>query len=140
MTKIKLLLDTEYKKTAPTCSIRSSMDMKEFVLNSKHNEIDCEFELLDDDFINIQFTNKDDTDDNVIIIRKIVIDEIDIQHYIYHGSFEPIYNMDWYNKQVVKPPKVYRPCTELRHNGTWKLKIKKPIWKMMLENWMNDER
>ena len=116
MTKIKLLLDTEYKKTAPTCSIRSSMDMKEFVLNSKHNEIDCEFELLDDDFINIQFTNKDDTDDNVIIIRKIVIDEI------------------------VKPPKVYRPCTELRHNGTWKLKIKKPIWKMIMEKWMNDER
>jgi len=138
--QIKIVLDTEYKNTAPICSIGSLMEEKDFVLRNKHNEICCDLSILDNDCLHLKFLNKDDADDNVVFIKKIMIDEIDLQHFIFKGSFKPIYNLDWFNKQEPKPPIVYSPCTELRHNGTWKLKIKKPIWKMMLENWMNDER
>ena len=138
--QVKLLLDTEYKKTAPTCSIGSTTNEKQFTLREKTCTIACDLPFLPEDQLYIKFTNKDDLDDNVIVIKKIYIDGIDLQHFILKGIFTPIYNMDWYNKQSVKPPKTYSPCTELRHNGVWQLGIKKPIWKMMLENWMNDER
>ena len=138
--EVKLLLDTEYKKTAPTCSIGSTTNEKQFTLREKTSTIACDLPFLPEDQLYIKFTNKDDLDDNVIVIKKIYIDDIDLQHFILKGTFEPIYNMDWFNKQSVKPPKTYSPCTELRHNGVWRLEIKKPIWKMMLENWMNDER
>tara|TARA_R100000027_G_scaffold64924_1_gene58906 strand:- start:172 stop:591 length:420 start_codon:yes stop_codon:yes gene_type:complete len=138
--EVKLLLDTEYNKTAPTCSIGSTTNEKQFTLREKTCTIACDLPFLPEDQLYIKFTNKDDLDDNVIVIKKIYIDDIDLQHFILKGTFEPIYNMDWFNKQSVKPPKTYSPCTELRHNGVWRLDIKKPIWKMMLENWMNDER
>ena len=138
--EVKLLLETEYNKTAPICSIGSTTNEKQFTLRDKTCTISCDLPFLPEDRLYIKFTNKDDHDDNVIFIKKIYIDDIDIQHFILKGTFEPIYNMDWFNKQSVKPPKTYSPCTELRHNGVWQLGIKKPIWKMMLENWMNDER
>ena len=138
--QVKLLLDTQYNITAPICSVGSTTNEKQFTLQDKNCTIDCDLPFLPEDQLSIKFTNKDDFDDNVVFIKKIYIDGIDLQHFILKGIFTPIYNMDWYNKQTVKPPLTYNPCTELRHNGVWKLDIKKPIWKMMLDNWMNDER
>ena len=138
--KVKILLDTEYNKTAPICSVGSTTNEIQFVLQDKTCTISCNLPFLPEDELHIKFTNKDDSDDNVILIKKIYIDGIDLQHFILKGTFNPIYNMDWFNKQSIKPPRSYSPCTELRHNGVWRLDIKKPIWKMILENWMNDER
>jgi hypothetical protein len=138
--KVKILLDTEYNKTAPICSVGSTTNEKQFVLQDKTCTIRCNLLFLPEDELHIKFTNKDDSDDNVILIKKIYIDGIDLQHFIFKGTFNPIYNMDWFNKQSIKPPRSYSPCTELRHNGVWRLDIKKPIWKMIMNKWIQDER
>ena len=46
---------------------------------------------------------------------------------------------EWYSKQNPKPPSEYTPCLELRHHGIWSLEISTPIWKMIMEQWINDK-
>lgn len=137
--KVDVHIDCLFKKTKPECVFSCGATSYKKTLDET-NVVALDFEIQKQDQIQIEFINKDEQDDNVVMIKKLLLDDIDIQHYIYHGSFEPIYNMDWYNKQVVKPPKVYRPCTELRHNGVWKIQVRTPVWKMIMEKWINDER
>ena len=104
------------------------------------NLLEKELPIDTRDKLKIEFINKDDYDDNVIEIKELTIDGINLQHLIYKGEFRPNYNQDWFSKQEKKPPLVYCPCTELRHNGTWHLDISRPIWKMIMEEWKNDDR
>ena len=137
--KIKLNLETEYNKTAPQCRIFSLKD-SETVQLEKESVVELDFNLQNKDTLSINFFNKDGVDDNVIKINEIHIDDINIQHFIYNGTFFPEYNKNWYAEQVVKPPKFYSPCTELRHNGIWNLNITTPIWKMIMNEWVKDDR
>ena len=77
---------------------------------------------------------------NVVVIKKIIIDDIDLQHFIYRGSFTPRYNPEWFEKQDPKPPTSYSPCTELRHTGVWKMDTHAPIWEMLMKEWLNDKK
>ena len=139
--QIKLTLNADYKETPPRCRIYSKHSDNQVELNNNgSNLVECDFHLDIEDFIKIEFHNKDDQDDNTIMIQKIVVDGIDLQHFIYGGSFSPIYNKEWFDKQDPKPPLSYCPCTELRHNGTWVMEIKLPIWKMIMNRWVDDER
>jgi len=139
--QIELVLEAEFHNTPPICNIRSKYGAATFtLLEEKNNLVKSDFDLQEDDFIEIEFHNKDDHDDNVIKIKKLKIDSIDLQHFIFNGIFTPIYNNEWYEKQNPKPPATYSPCTELRHKGTWKINIKLPIWKFMMEKWIKDER
>ena len=138
--QVDLTLIANYKNTAPICLVYSSMTSQTFILDQKENFISTEIQFNNQDSINIKFVNKDDNDDNTIEINKIKLDGIDLQHFIYEGSFSPIYNKEWFEKQNPKPPLVYSPCTELRHNGNWSLNINLPIWKMIMNKWIADER
>lgn len=137
--KVDIHVDCVYRNTKPQCVFSCVTDSINKLLDHS-NIVSLNFDLQSKDEIKIEFTNKDEQDDNVVIIKKIVVDDIDLQHYIYHGSFEPKYNKDWYAKQQVKPPRVYSPCTELRHNGVWNIKIETPVWKMIMNKWIQDER
>jgi len=128
-----------YKNTPPECVFSSHNSSFKRML-SHDNRLLLDLDLRHNDEIRIDFMNKDDMDDNVVLIKKILIDDIDLQHYIYHGSFTPRYNTEWYNKQNPKPPASYTPCTELRHNGVWSIGVQTPIWKMIMNKWINDER
>lgn len=138
--QVDLTLNAHYKDTAPICRVYSSITSQTFRLVQKENSICTEIQFKNEDSINIEFINKDGNDDNTIEIIKIKLDEIDLQHFIYKGSFCPIYNSEWFEKQNPKPPLVYSPCTDLRHNGTWSLNISLPIWKMIMNKWIADER
>ena len=127
--KVKIHINTEYKKTAPEISI-----------SCKSKKQECNFDIHNSDILQVYFLNKDDQDNNVIEIKKLYIDGINLQHFIYEGEFTPIYNQNWYNLQKTKPPSVYKPGTEMRHNGIWSLPITLPIWKMMMDNWITDDR
>lgn len=128
-----------YKNTPPECVFSSHNSSFKQSL-SHNNKLFLDLDLRHNDEIRIEFINKDAIDDNVVLIKKILIDDIDLQHYIYHGSFTPKYNTEWFDKQNPKPPLIYCPCTELRHNGTWVIEIKLPIWKMIMNRWIDDER
>ena len=136
--KVKIKFKSEYKNIKPICKIFSKSSSYEFEIDN--NVFDEDFELQQEDVLNIEFLNKDGVDDNVVHIDEICIDDINIQHYIYDGEFFPEYDKDWLHKQSTTPPSSYKPCTELRLKGIWKLKIKIPIWKMMMEKWLQDER
>jgi len=137
--QIKLHIDCQFNKTPPVC-IFSSMH-SEVTKTLKHsNIISLNFDLQPHDNLQINFTNKDDIDDNVIMIKKVFVDDINLQHFIYNGVFVPIYNKDWYDEQNPKPPLSYSPCTELRHQGIWKIQIDLPIWNMIMKEWLNDTK
>jgi len=139
MMRIEIQLDCNFNKTPPACVFSSKQNRKESTLE-KRNALVLDFNLNVEDFLSIDFINKDDNDDNVVIIKKIIMDDIDLQHFIYHGSFTPRYNPEWFEKQDPKPPTSYSPCTELRHSGVWKMEIHAPIWEMLMKEWLNDKR
>ena len=138
--KVEFFINCSFNKTAPVCEFFSNNNNVSYVLDEFENNIKTNFQFDKTDFLGIRFLNKDDDDDNIVFIKRILVDDIDLQHFIFQGLFEPIYNKSWYNKQKIKPPKIYKPCTELRHNGEWVLDINLPIWKMIMNFWINDEK
>ena len=137
---VKFNIDTKFKTTPPHCRFFSSIDETKLIIDKNSQVIELDLNFHQNDFIGIEFLNKGDADDNIVEIKKVSIDDIDLQHFIFNGTFEPVYNIDWYNKQITKPPKVYKPGTLLRHHGIWKLDILLPILKMVLDFWVNDEK
>ena len=137
--KINIHIDCLYKNVAPICKFSCTNNTITKTL-SQNNNVELEFDLKPNDTLGIDFVNKDDRDDNIVEIKKIIVDGIDLQHFIYYGSFTPRYNTEWYVKQNPKPPTNVSPCTELRHNGIWKIDIRTPIWDMIMKEWLNDKR
>ena len=130
--KVEFFINCSFKKTAPVCEFFSNNNNTRYVLDDFKNNIKTNFQFDKNDFLGIRFLNKDGDDDNTVSIKRILVDDIDLQHLIFQGSFEPIYNISWYNKQKIKPPRTYKPGTEMRHNGEWVLDINLPIWKMIM--------
>tara|TARA_X000000950_G_C13464390_1_gene477236 strand:- start:85 stop:501 length:417 start_codon:yes stop_codon:yes gene_type:complete len=137
--EIKIHIDCKFKTSPPVCEF-SSMHSKVKKTLQHSNIISLDFDLQPHDNLQINFINKDDYDDNVVIIKKIFVDDINLQHFIYNGVFRPIYNKDWFDKQDPTPPLQYSPCTELRHQGTWNIQIELPIWNMVMKEWLNDTK
>lgn len=137
--KIKIFLKSEFKKTPPKLEISTSKNNYQLFLDRETIFVK-NFDLLQKDILKINFLNKDGIDNNIVFIKNIQIDDIDLQHYIFKGIFYPEYDEQWVVKQKEKPPVFYKPCTELRLKGVWKLDITTPIWKMIMEKWLNDNR
>lgn len=138
--KFEVELESKFKTTAPICRLGSGSQKLEVQCKNKINKIETDLQLKDNDHFEIEFTNKDDSDDNVVLIKSICIDGINLQHFIYKGVFRPSYNEEWLSQQEFPPPEVYQPCTELRHNGVWRIAVSTPVWKMIMDEWTNDER
>jgi len=138
--QINLTLESTFKNTTPICNIMTNKESVQMICSKKTNKFEIDLAMDTTDKLRIEFINKDDHDDNVVEIKELSIDGINLQHFIYKGEFRPRYNQDWFSKQEIKPPLVYCPCTELRHNGTWQMNISQPIWKMIMQGWMNDDR
>lgn len=137
--KIEINLDCSFDKTPPICIFGSKHNSIEQTLQRTNNVV-FDFDIEAEDFLSIDFINKDDMDDNVVYIKKVLVDSIDLQHFLLNGTFTPRYNMDWFAEQNPKPPLVYVPCTELRHGGVWQINLTTPIWKMIMEEWLNDKK
>jgi len=137
--KIKIVLKSQFKKIVPEVEISTTNNIYKTLLDTD-TIFEKEFNLQQKDVLKINFLNKDGVDDNIIFIKSIEIDEINLQHYIHDGIFYPEYDQNWLAQQIQIPPTFYKPCTELRLKGTWHLNIQLPIWKMIMEKWLNDNR
>lgn len=137
--KIEINFKADYERTKPVCRIYSHNSSHQIVLEHE-STFAGDFDLEERDTLHIEFINKDDIDDNVIHIDRVLVDDINLQHFIYEGEFFPQYEPNWLKKQKESPPDSYKPCTELRLKGIWELQINTPIWKMIMEKWLNDER
>jgi len=75
--------------------------------------------------------------DQLLHIKSIEIDEIDIGSLIYNGVYTPEYPEPWYSQQVAEgntPEKSYKNVSAMGHNGTWTLAFESPFYMWLLEN------
>ena len=75
--------------------------------------------------------------DQMLHIKSIEIDEIDIGSLVYEGVYTPQYPEPWHTQQVSAgntPEKSFKNVTAMGHNGTWTLAFESPFYMWLLEN------
>ena len=75
--------------------------------------------------------------DQLLHIKSIEIDEIDIGALVYNGVYTPEYPEPWATQQKeanVDLPESYKNVTALGHNGNWNFKFQSPFYMWLLEN------
>jgi hypothetical protein len=91
------------------------------------------------DCLKIQFFDKihisNSDKDTFIELKKISIDEINLQHFLFKGKFYPCYNENFYRN--FNRHDYYQPGSTMYHNGTFEIDIKTPIWKFLMDSYYN---
>ena len=75
--------------------------------------------------------------DQLLHIKSIEIDEIDIGAMVYEGIYKPQYPEPWYSQQVSAgntPEQSFKNVTAMGHNGTWTLAFESPFYMLLLDN------
>ncbi len=75
--------------------------------------------------------------DQLLHIKSIEIDEIDIGSLIYDGVYKPKYPEPWASQQAKagnKLPETLKNVTQMGHNGTWTFTFESPFYMWLLEN------
>ena len=75
--------------------------------------------------------------DQLLNIKSIEIDEIDIGGLVYEGVYEPTYPEPWATQQKkagVVLQKTMKNVTCMGHNGVWRFKFQSPFYMWLLEN------
>jgi hypothetical protein len=75
--------------------------------------------------------------DQLLFIKSIEIDEIDLGGLVYEGSYYPEYPEPWATeqKQAGKElPIHFKNVTSMGHNGRWELTFTSPFYMWLLEN------
>ena len=75
--------------------------------------------------------------DQLLHIKSIEIDEIDIGSLIYEGVYKPEYPKQWATQQAEtgnKLPETLKNVTQMGHNGTWTFSFTSPFYMWLLEN------
>ena len=75
--------------------------------------------------------------DQLLHIKSIEIDEIDIGALVYEGVYTPRYPELWAQQQRsqgIKLQETFKNVTAMGHNGEWKFKFESPFYMWLLEN------
>ena len=75
--------------------------------------------------------------DQMLHIKSIEIDEIDIGSLVYEGVYTPKYQEPWATQQKeagIELPKTFKNVSQMGHNGTWAFKFSSPFYMWLLEN------
>ena len=75
--------------------------------------------------------------DQLLHIKSMEIDEIDLGSLIYDGVYKPNYPEPWASQQTEagnKLPESYKNVTQMGHNGTWTFTFESPFYMWLLEN------
>ena len=79
----------------------------------------------------------DITHDQLVNIKSIEIDEIDIGALVYTGIYTPEYPEPWATQQRENGKQLeesFDNVVKMGHNGTWKFKFASPFYMWLLEN------
>jgi len=77
------------------------------------------------------------TKDQLLHIKSIEIDEIDIGALVYEGVYTPAYPEPWATQQRQAGnalPESFKNVTTIGHNGRWELGFTSPFYMWLLEN------
>ena len=75
--------------------------------------------------------------DQLLNIKRIEIDEIDIGALVYDGEYTPIYPEPWATQQRESGQDLkdsFKNVTKMGFNGTWRFKFTSPFYMWLLEN------
>jgi len=75
--------------------------------------------------------------DQLLHIKNIQIDEIDLGSLVYTGVYTPEYPEPWATQQAKSGNKLqesFKNVTSIGHNGTWQFKFTSPFYMWLLEN------
>ena len=75
--------------------------------------------------------------DQLLNIKSIEIDEIDIGALVYEGIYTPEYPEPWATQQREAGTELkesFKNVTQMGHNGTWRFKFSSPFYMWLLEN------
>ena len=81
--------------------------------------------------------NSDLLKDQLLHIKSIDIDEIDISGLVYEGIYTPEYPEPWATQQREagkELPESFKNVTAMGHNGEWSFKFESPFYMWLLEN------
>jgi hypothetical protein len=106
-----------------------------FLLKEGVFAVTTELNLSPVDQLKIHFYDKihaDGSKDTFIELKKIKVDGINLQQFLFSGKFYPCYNENFYKE--FSPPDYYQPGTIMYHNGVFEMDIKTPIWKFLMDS------
>ena len=75
--------------------------------------------------------------DQLLHIKSIEIDKIDIGSLVYEGIYTPDYPEPWATQQRQTGNELresFKNVTQMGHNGTWNFKFESPFYMWLLEN------
>ena len=81
--------------------------------------------------------NGDILKDQLLHIKSMEIDEIDLGALVYEGVYTPRYPELWAQQQRsqgIKLQETFKNVTSMGHDGTWKFKFESPFYMWLLEN------
>ena len=113
-TLIEFTHDCESDKSHNLSLIRTNKNVKETIVENN--------KIIKDQLLNIKY---------------IEIDEINIGSLIYEGVYTPEYPQPWATQQHNKGvtlPKSFKNVTQMGHNGVWAFKFTSPFYMWLLEN------
>ena len=116
----------------------------------KPNIIEFEHDFVEDSLYSLVIKRSGKTDGQTVInregkiikdqmlrIKYIEIDEIDLGALVYEGSYTPIYPEPWATQQRESGKalqETFKNVTSMGHDGEWKLDFKSPFYMWLLEN------
>ena len=151
--KFKLELWAEYwdKKPIANILINNHIHYTQEIAGTEKepNVIEFEYELTEGEKYSliiersgkdIQQTVIEDgkiTKDQLLHIKSVEIDEIDIGALVYEGVYTPEYPEPWATQQQQagkELPESFKNVTAMGHNGRWELGFASPFYMWLLEN------
>ena len=146
--KFHIELSADYWDKAPQVKVDINNDVvwDGTVINIE--TIKYEKEILSEEEVKLNITLYNKQNDQVILkdgkvikdqtihIKRVEIDEIDIEDLIWEAEYTPIYDPVWYDEQVAdgnSPPQVTKNTQSMGINGTWCLTFKEPFYLWLLE-------
>ena len=149
--KLKLYATLWNKPPIAEIKVGDKVYFKDEITSTEQKPTVIEFEhLLENDksySLDIIRTGKPDQEtvlendtiikDQLLNIKYVEIDEIDLGALLFEGVYTPEYPEPWATQQRdkgVSLPKSFKNVTQMGHNGVWAFKFTSPFYMWLLEN------
>ena len=149
----EIQLYSTFHKNAPTANIkidgrqyfqgeirgtRENPDIIKFT-HECDNDADNRFALLRDNKSKYDTIVEDGKiiKDQILHIKTLSIDDIDVEPIILEADFTPFYDGKWYKQELAEgrtPPKKIKQIRDLGYNGVWDFHFRTPFYQWLLEN------
>jgi len=136
--KAEIKINTESKHSAEISGTEDKPTLIEFEHELTEGEkYDLQVVRSNKDSSQTKLENGEIVKDQLLHIKSIEIDEIDIGSLVYEGWYYPEYPEPWATQQREAGNELvekFKNATILGHNGTWKLSFESPFYMWLLEN------